>query len=185
MVEKWSDEELVKGVLSGEKKWLEIFDGEFRRSIKGFVRKRVDKEEDVEEIVQDTIWAVLNSLAGFEFRSSLFSWICSIASRKVVDFYRKKKIKTVLYDKAPWMEAVADKALGPEGESIKEELKEEIKKAMKGLSEGYREILRLKYIDGRSMREIGKIVKKSEKAVESGLSRARNKFRKTWKELRK
>ncbi len=185
MSKKWSDKELVEGVLSGDKKWIKRFDEEFRRSLWSFVEKRVESREDVEEIVQDTIWVVINTLPNFEFRSKLFSWMCGIAKRKVVDFYRKKRIKTVLYRKTPWIEEVADKALGPEGESVKEELKEEIKKVMKEVGEGYREILRLKYIEGRSMGEIGKIIKKSEKAVESGLSRARNKFKKIWKEVKR
>jgi RNA polymerase sigma-70 factor, ECF subfamily len=179
------EKKLVKGVLGGKKKWIDKFDKEFRHSVRGFVRKRVESEEDVEEIVQDTMWAVLNSLAGFEYRSSLFSWICAIARRKVVDFYRKKKIKTVLFSQAPWMEEIADKALGPEGESIKKELKEEIRMVMKRLSEGYERMLRLKYVEGRSVKEIGKMTEKSEKAVESKLSRAKESFKKIWKESKK
>jgi len=185
MSKKYSDKEWVEGVLSGDKKWLRKFDEEFRRSLSTFLGKRMNNKEDVEEVVSDTMWAVVNSLPNFEFRSKLFSWICSISTRKMVDFYRKQRIKTVLFGKAEWIEKVADKALGPEGENIREELKEEIKKAMKKVGEGYREMLRLKYVEGRSVKEIGKMIAKSEKAVESGLTRARKKFRKIWKEVKR
>ena len=56
----------------------------------------------------------------------------------------------------------------------------EVRKVLAALSEGYRDILRLKYLEGLTVNQIAKKLKTSFKAVESRLSRARGAFRKIW-----
>jgi len=149
-------------------------------SIKKYISKKLDDEGLVEELTNDVLLAAFNSYPSFNKKSSEFSWICSIANHKVIDYYRKKKIKTVLFSSNPIFEEVADKALNPERDALKNELKKEIKKTFSELSEGYRKILRLKYVDGLKIAEIAKILEVSVKAVESRLIRAKQKFKKEW-----
>ena len=68
----------------------------------------------------------------------------------------------------------------PEEELEKRELRKEVKTILTGLTEGYAEILRLKYYQGLSMVEIAQKLKTTVKAVESKLSRARVAFREKW-----
>ncbi|MBU4209949.1 RNA polymerase sigma factor [Patescibacteria group bacterium] len=161
---------------------MKEFYEKYYKSINGFVRKKVDKDEDVEELVNTILLAGWNSLPSFSRKSSEFSWLCGIAKHKIIDYYRKKKLKTVLFSAMPGIEGVAQKALGPEGNSLKNELKEEIKETFRRVSEGYRKILRLKYIDGLKVKEIAKKLEISVKAVESRLLRARRKFKKIHEE---
>ena len=132
--------------------------------------------------VQETFISALNSLPNFKFKSPLFSWLCAIARHEIVDFYRKQKIKTILFSKMPFLEEIHDQALGPEGKHLKQELQKEIKTVFKQLSEGYSKILRLKYIDGLSMKAIAKRMAITVKAVESRLGRARKQFARKWRE---
>ena len=99
---------------------------------------------------------------------------------KIIDFYRKKKLKTILFSASPFFEEIADKALGPEEESLKNELKHEIRAVFGDMSEGYRNILRLKYIDHLTIRQIALTLKLTVKAVESKLMRAKKVFSKKW-----
>ena len=161
-------------------KGMKEFYEKYCKSIKGFVRKKVDSDEDVEELVNTILLAGWNSLPNFSGKSTEFSWLCAIAKHKIIDYYRKKRLKTVLFSAMPGIEAVAEKALGPEGNSLKNELREEIKETLRRISEGYRKILRLKYIDGLKVKEIAKKLKISAKAVESRLLRARRKFKKIY-----
>jgi RNA polymerase sigma factor (sigma-70 family) len=57
-----------------------------------------------------------------------------------------------------------------------------VKIALNSLSEGYRQVLRLKYIEGLSVAQIATRLDLSLKAVESRLSRARLAFREVWDE---
>lgn len=160
---------------------MDDFYRKYYKRIGYFVAKRIDDEGVAEELVNDIMLAAINSRPDFSGKSSEWWWVCAIAKHKVVDYYRKKKLKTILFSVSPVFEEIADQALGPERDSLKNELKEEIKKTFRELSEGYGKILRLKYIEGFKVAQIAKLLKLSIKTVESRLFRARGKFRKKWK----
>ena len=148
--------------------------------IRGFVEKRIDDPGLVEEIVHDILLAGFNSLPTFKGECSEFSWLCGIAKHKIIDYYRKKKIKTILFSACPIFEEIADKALTPERDCLKNELKSEIKKTFEEIGEGYKKILRLKYVEGWKIEQIAEQLELSVKAVESKLMRAKVKFRNSW-----
>lgn len=159
---------------------MEDFYKKYYFGIKSFVSKRIDDEGVVEELTNDIMLAGINSLPNFNRKSSEFSWLCSIAKHKIIDYYRKKKIKTILFSTCPVFEEVVDKALTPERDVLKNELKNEIKDTFEELGEGYKKILRLKYVDGLKIKQIAEKLKLSVKAVESKLIRAKKKFREVW-----
>ena len=130
--------------------------------------------------MQDTFISAFDSLPLFSGKSSLFTWFCAIAKHEVADFYRKKKIKTILFSHLPILEELAGRALGPEQELMEAEVKKRIEIVFKKLSEGYQQILRLKYVEGYSMAQIAKELGMTFKAVESKLFRARVAFQKEY-----
>jgi len=145
-----------------------------------FIRTRVDNEEEAEEIFQETLVAALESLPLFSRRSSSFTWLCGIAKHEVADHYRKKKIKTILFSRLPWLENLASEALGPEQVFLKKEFEQNVTKTLKGLDEGYREVLRLKYYQGLTVSQIAQKLNESTKTIESRLWRARQSFAKAF-----
>ncbi len=175
-----SEKELVEQILAGNQQAKKEFYKKYKYSLLTVVKRKAKNKKDAEDIVQETFISALNSLPNFEFRSTLFSWLCSIAHHETVDYYRRQKLKTILFSKFPFLQDWADQALGPEKECLKDELKDEIKNVLGQLSEGYERILRLKYIEGLSTETIGKRLKITTKAVESRLYRARKKFKSLW-----
>jgi len=159
---------------------MEEFYKKYNRSIRGFVSKKIDDEGIVEEITNDILMAGYNSRPIFDHRSSEFSWLCGIAKHKIVDYYRKKKLKTVLFSTNPIFEEFASEALDPERDALKNELKREINSTLQELGEGYSKIIRLKYIKGWRIQQIATLLKISVKAVESRLLRARRQFAACW-----
>lgn len=153
---------------------------EYKDRLKKYIFRRVDNDSEAEEILQQTLTAAVDSLPLFSGRSSFFTWLCGIANHKITDYYRKKKIKTILFSSFPFLETIASDALGPDEKLEREELKKEVKTVLTALAEGYREILRLKYLEGFSMAEIARTARTSIKAVESKLTRAREAFKKEW-----
>jgi len=174
------ESQLISRILSGNKKAIENFCHQYKDPLFIFVSKRVKNEADAEDITQETLISALNALPNFKSKSKLFTWLCGIAKHEIADYYRKRKLKTVLFSKMPFLQDWADEALGPQGKYLKDELKEEIKYVLENLSEGYSKILRLKYIEGLSMKAIAKKLSITAKAVESRLYRARKKFKKLW-----
>ena len=153
----------------------------YHKRVFGYVVKKINDEGVAEELTNDIMLAAINSLSNFSGKCSEWSWVCSIAKHKVIDYYRKKKLKTILFSVSPVFEEIADKALGPEKDYLKNELKNEIKKTLKELSEGYGKVLRLKYVEGFKVEQIAKRLKTSVKTIESRLFRARKQFAKKWK----
>lgn len=160
-----------------EKDWIKRYSSQLLK----FIERFTENKEDAQDIFQETLIAAIESLPFYKRKSSFFTWLCGIARHEIIDYYRKKRIKAILFSRLPWLEKLAKEALGPEEEIIEKELKEKINTVLKNLSEGYQVILRLKYIEGRSMAEIAEKLRLTIKAVESRLSRARLAFRQAWK----
>src|SRR3990172_12106314 len=158
----------------------QILSASIRQRLTRFVSQKVSDPMDVDEIVQDSLLSALDSLPGFKGRSQLFTWVAGIARHEILDFYRRKKIKQIVFSKLPFLENLVSEALGPELALQELETKTRILTSLKHLSEGYAQILRLKYVEGRSMAEIAEKLNLTIKAVESRLTRARLAFQKVY-----
>lgn len=148
--------------------------------LKKYIFSKVSDVRDAEEILEETLISAQESFSFFEGRSSFLTWLCGIANHEIADFYRKRKIKTLLFSHFPFLENIISGALSADESLEKQELRKEVKKVLSCLTEGYGEILRLKYYQGLSMAEIARRLRTTVKAVESRLSRARQAFRKQW-----
>ena len=159
---------------------MEDFYKKYYLSVRKFVSQKIDDAGVVEELTNDIMMASMMCRSNFDGKCNEFSWICSIAKHKIIDYYRKKKLKTVLFSFNPVFEEIADQALSPERDVLKNELKDEIKKTFEELNKGYKDILRLKYVEDMKIDEIAKNLKTTIKAVESKLIRAKKKFKEAW-----
>ena len=171
-----NDRQLVNKILVGDEKAIQLFYKKYSQKLLNFILLKIDDPADAEEILQDTLISAMDSLPLFSGQSSLYTWLGAIAKHEVVDFYRKKKIKTILFSRLPILEGLAGQALGPEERLMEKEVKNKIKIVFKKLSEGYGQILRLKYVEGYSVTQIAKKLGMTFKAVESKLFRARIAF---------
>ncbi|MCX6817064.1 MAG: RNA polymerase sigma factor [Candidatus Beckwithbacteria bacterium] len=151
-----------------------------REKLVKFIRRKIGDQQDVEDVVQDTMISILDSQFNFKGDSSLETWVLGIAKHEISDFYRRKKIKQIVFSRLPFLKELVSEALGPELAYQELETKKRILQTLKNLSEGYSKILRLKYIDELSMKEIGKKLDLTVKAVESRLTRARLAFQKIY-----
>ena len=151
-----------------------------RQRLVRFVATKVSDRADVEDIVQEALISIYDSLVLFKGKSSFFTWACAIAKHEIADFYRKKKIKQVVFSRLPFLKELVSEALGPELAYQELETKTKIVNTLKHLSEGYARILRLKYVEELSMRQIAQELNLTVKAVESRLTRARLAFQKIY-----
>ncbi len=158
-----------------EVKFQQIYQ-QYQKRLLNFILQKVETLEDAEEILQETMLSALDSLPLFRGRSSIYTFLAAIAKHEIADFYRRQKIKTFLFSRVPGLENIVSQALSPEMALEEKEIKDKVLYTLKSLSEGYSQILRLKYVDGLSYREIGQKLKKTVKAVESKLARARQAF---------
>lgn len=170
------DKKVVVEILSGNEITLRKFWRYYQPRLATFIKHRVDNTHDAEEILQDVLLATLEKLRDFRFECSLFTFICSIANHKVIDYYRRKKIKNIVFSRLNGFETILSTLFGPEEALDEELLKDKIKKTFAKLSPMYARILKLKYIYGYSVGEIAGKLSVSYKSAESRLFRARKTF---------
>jgi len=164
------DKELVRRILRGEKLAFERFYMAHKQVLWQFVVAKVAAEEDAEEIVQDIFLACLDSLPLYSFRSSLKTYLYSIARHEVADYWRRKYAKRVLKVVPLIGEHVADELYNTE------ELSQKIDYVYARLDREYVCILVMKYEEGLSVKMIAKKLRLTVKATESKLWRARQAF---------
>lgn len=170
------EKQLIKSILRGDEKALLFFYRHFAPRIGTIIRNKIANESDAEEVLQDTLLATIESLRDFSFKSSLFTFICSIAYHKIIDFYRKKRIKSIFFSQMPEVEFFISTLLGPEDVFDKQMLRKKIKDTFSHLTPRHSIILKLKYVYGYSVDEIARKLSISFKSAESQLFRARKAF---------
>ena len=171
-----SDEQLVERILERDKIALHEFYQRYKLKLLRFIRGKIDREEDCEEILQDTLFGFLESLRDFHGKSSIKTFLFSICHHKVIDFYRRKKMKHVVFSQMPQLEALISPLIAPEEELDATLIKERITEVFGILLPAYREILTYKYLEDMSVGEIAQKLRLSFKSAESRLFRARKAF---------
>ncbi len=140
--------------------------------------------EAAAEAAQETILAALRSAQFFRGESGLYTWLCAIARRKVADQYRRRSRHSLsLDDLVAGGLAVIDTQPLPEEMVEREEVATTVHLAIWGLPGDQREAVLRKYLDDLPVAEIAVELGRSEKAVESLLSRGRANLRKQLSEL--
>jgi len=170
---------LVRRIINGNERALNFFYNHFYSPLNSYIGKKIANPEDAEEILQDTFMATLDALRDFSFKSALFTFICSIANHKIIDFYRRKKIKKIVFSQFVDIEPLLVELFGPEEALNVQILKEKIKETLEKLSPSYSLILKLKYVQGYSVLEIAKLLSvsfKSRKPALPGAESFRCKF---------
>jgi RNA polymerase sigma-70 factor (ECF subfamily) len=131
-----------------------------------------------EDLAQEVFVAVFRELSRFKGLCTERTWIFKIAKNKLNDYYRKqyspKFEMTDLDDDLA--EQLDDTSQDVQELMIESFERERVRACMQGLREQYRIVLILKYIDGRSVKDIAFTIEKSPKAVESILQRAKHAF---------
>lgn len=129
------------------------------------------------EVTQEVFLAALRSWSGYRGDGAPLTWLRAIARRKVVDHFRDRSRRGVRFD----LDALPAPPAKPTEATRHPAL---VAAVMRSLPQRDAELLEQKYLDGLSVREMAGRRGRTEKAVESALSRAREKFRQSFRRLK-
>lgn len=181
-----SDQALVKSMLAGDERGFRLFFETYFPRVYRFALPRLAGDAEVaKEVVQATLTKAMRGLAKFRGESALFSWLCQICRHEIVDHLRARKRfsdRVVLIDDSPELlsalESVAAPAeLEPANRYSQEETRRLVKSVLDRLPARYGDVLEWKYVEGRSVEEIGDLLGVGHTAAQSLLARARVSFR--------
>jgi RNA polymerase sigma-70 factor, ECF subfamily len=136
---------------------------------------------DAEEALQETFLQAYLAIKKFEGKSQIYTWLTRIAVNSALMVLRKRRFRSeVLFDPHPndWGEAVdfevKDFAPNPEELCLLHQRQLIILCALRRLRPNLRATIRMRIVQGWSIREISLALKISESAVKSRLQRARH-----------
>jgi len=165
------DKLLLSQLKSGNAKAVREWFGLYHDRLFQFVASRVSIEKDIEELTQDTFLGCLKHLPLFRGESSIWTWMVRIAQHEVADYYRKRYAKKFIHA-LPLSELLPFNDL-----SDTHEIALKVRQVLAQMAKEEREILLMKYVDGKRVKQIANELGRTAKSVESILFRARNEFR--------
>lgn len=172
-----SDSKLIQEILSGNnnafKGLVEKYQERVFRTAMGFVHSK----EDAEDIVQEVFINVFQSLSKFKRESEFSTWLYRITVNNSLNFVNRNKKNRFLQS----LEEIFNKSDGDNTPLENLEMKdrdERIKKAIDSLPDSQRTAFVLSRYEELSQKEIARVMKRTEGAVEQLLQRAKNNLQK-------
>lgn len=167
---------LITRICDGDEQAVTDFYQSYSPKIFSYLKIKLP-ETEAEELVNDVFLNAIDTMHTLRTDANLKAWLYKIAHNKVVDFYRKKKIKSVLLSQVPFLDIVASEMSEPEFQMEKDKIRDRIESSMHALSEKYRRVLMLHYEDAMPIKQIALVLNMTPKATESMLFRARQSFK--------
>ncbi len=170
--ERALDAELIRRAVGGDRQAFDEIYQRHRRKVFKIAYGMTRSEDDALDVVQDTFVKAHRSLARFEGRSALGTWLCQIATHQAIDLARRRKVRQA--DSLEEDRVGADEPGGsPRAKAQERELKAALEKALGELSEKHRTVFVLYTVKGLSYKEIAQVLEISIGTVMSRLFYAR------------
>lgn len=177
------DRKLVARIRMGDPSAFSDLYRQYRENVHRFILKRIRDKTEAEDLTQETFVEAYRSVASFEGRSSLLSWLLGIARHICHRFYRFTSRWMV---GAQGSDFSHEPAIESREESRVDALRvlqrcDEVLAHSRGVDN--QSIFHLRYRDARSIRAIATSVGKSEHAVKASLRRSRLVLQRSVKDL--
>jgi RNA polymerase sigma-70 factor, ECF subfamily len=142
---------LLQRVAGGDRDAFAELYRRLQRPLFGYLMKLVRDREMVEDVLNETLMEVWRQAARFEGRSSVNTWVFSIAHHRAVSRLRKRRESSLDEEQAA---AIEDQGPTPHQNAETSDMSRLLVKLMEQLSFEHREILHLAYYQEFSVQEI-------------------------------
>jgi RNA polymerase sigma-70 factor, ECF subfamily len=168
-----SDEILVERIAAGNKLAMQVLFARHRTSVYRWLLRLVSNETLAEDLLSEVFLDVWRQAARFECRSSVSTWLLSIARHKALSA-RRRRTDAELDEK---IEAtVADPADDPEVALQEKNRDELLRRALTRLSPDHRQVIDLVYYHEKSVDEVAQILDVPPATVKTRMFYARKKL---------
>ena len=80
---------MIDRTKNGDRNAFELLVNPYVQALCNYILFRVKNNADADDIAQETMLSIWQSISTYEYQSSFRTWAFSIAKRRVADFYRK------------------------------------------------------------------------------------------------
>ncbi len=170
-----TDHDLLEKAKSGDGKAFEWIVKRYMGVVYAAVRSVFGSRDDIDDAVQEAFIRIYRGLPSFSGRSSLSTWIWSVARNHAVNVRTKERDGIIPLEKTA---GIASDRLGPEAELARRTASEDIEWLLSGLEGAQREVIELRYLAGRKYHEIALILDIPEGTVKTQIHRAKIRMKK-------
>lgn len=160
------DEQLARAALTDRSAFSALYEAHAPRVYR-YLLSRTSDPSEAEELTSRTFLNALTRLQQFRGRGAKFqSWVMSIAHNLLLNWYRERGRRPP----TEGLEAAATVPAsipGPEASLVQNERIDVVRRAISLLPPERQELIALKYVDGRTNAEIGRMMGRSEGAVKA------------------
>jgi RNA polymerase sigma-70 factor (ECF subfamily) len=182
-----SDEQLFQTYTQGDGDGFRLLVERYQPRIQGFLRKRLNDEERVQDLTQDTFLRIHRARESYDPARKFSTWIHTIANNLLKNEFRNRsrRRETTFSEMRPETSSsgapsrpVEFAATGhnPEREAYRRELREAIDAAIQRMDEHHRIPFVMREVEDRTYEEIAEEIGIPVGTVKSRLNRARNSF---------
>jgi len=183
-----TDEQLFQRYTDGDTEVFRVLVDRYEPRIQGFLRKRLNDEERVQDLTQDTFLRIHRARESYDPSRKFSTWIHTIANNLLKNEFRNRsrRRETIFSDLRPENSANGAQSrpvefeshgANPEQNTYRSELREAIDSAIARMDEHHRVPFVMREVEDLSYEEIAEAIGIPVGTVKSRLNRARNAFR--------
>ncbi|WP_374539821.1 RNA polymerase sigma factor [Flavobacterium sp.] len=156
-----SDAILLKNYIDGDESALAILIERHQAKVYGFIYSKVGDTTISDDIFQDTFIKVIKTLKtnAYNEEGKFLPWLMRIAHNQTIDFFRKNKKMPMQRETEEYsiFNFMSDSAQNIEGKLIEFQVEKDLKRLVESLPEDQREVLKMRFYDDLSFKEIADI----------------------------
>ena len=175
-----TEQELVRAAAGGDTEAFARLVRTYENKIYSLAFRMCGSADDAGDIAQEAFLAAWRGLPAFRGEAGFATWLYRLASNAAIDYLRrqrKQRGELSLDDEELGLDAV-DAGPGPQDAAEGEEVRSAVAAGLGALSEGHRQVLVLRELQGLSYEEIAAVLAVDLGTVKSRISRARSALRK-------
>ena len=129
---------------------------QYKDKVLAYIRNHVNSPEDAEDLCSDVFIKIYQKLDTYDSsKASISTWIYSVTSNTVIDFYRTNHIHSEI------PEDLTDERSSVEDEVLNQENLSLLAKALKDLPQEQMDIIVLRYYKGYTLQEVAEMMQLS------------------------
>jgi len=169
-----TDEEIVVLTLKNQDYYLCLMKRYEDKLLNYILKISNISREDAEDILQEVFVKAYQNLNDFDLNFTFSNWIYSIAHNTTISAFRKKKVRpqTVSWEDKD-LDNLLESTLDLEEASLQKQTYKHILKIINQLPLKYKDVLILKFVEGKDYQEIGDILHKPMGTVGTLINRAK------------
>lgn len=151
----------ISAILSGQQHLFGKIQKKYKRMVTSIIRRVVNNELDIEDLVQETFIKAYNALPSYDQKYHFSSWLMKIATNHAIDFLRKRKLETVSIssqsvenDEDDYLVQIPDPDLLPDQYLSQKELATSINLILEKMPANFRQVIILRFQQEMDYKEI-------------------------------